>query len=194
MALSVLLHGGQSFHHELRHDLESLLYVILWVCTHMAAPEVERSDTAGLNIRQWCDMQLNLKELGYRKLGHIVKAQTEILPQLAPYWDDFKPFITELLDAFFAGNPAQPNKITPEAMCDILERAKKAVTEPQEQSASASQCGTAAGGMTTHSYLALATGKKDRQGECDAPASKKRRVQETRNKSGVFGGWCDSVG
>jgi hypothetical protein len=48
----------------------------------------------------------------------------------APVWEDFKPFVRNLLVKFFPSSPAHPNKITPEDMLAILNEARSVVKEP----------------------------------------------------------------
>jgi hypothetical protein len=132
MALEIMLQSGKDFCHNLRHDLESLLYVIIWMCNHMLAPGVERmnEDRQRLHIRKWCDMEKTLQHLGHTKLAHIVDAERIIFEDFTPYWEDFKPFVRNLLVKFFPSSPAHPNKITPEDMLAILNEARSVVKEP----------------------------------------------------------------
>ena len=101
MALEILLEEGRTFHHALRHDLESLFFVIIWICSHMEGPQVERKDVATVSIRQWFNMESTLRTLGHIKLAHIEDMERVILPEILSYRDDFKPFITDLKTAFF---------------------------------------------------------------------------------------------
>jgi hypothetical protein len=48
MAIEILLERDKTFHHHLRNDLESVLFVIVWICSHMEGPGVERKDVADL--------------------------------------------------------------------------------------------------------------------------------------------------
>ncbi len=38
MAIDALLHAGTKFSHDYHHDLESLFYVICWICTMYSGP------------------------------------------------------------------------------------------------------------------------------------------------------------
>ena len=129
MAIEILLEKGRTFHHCLRHDLESLFFVIIWICSHMEGPEVERKDAANLVIRKWSNLESSLKDLGHIKLAHIDDMVRTILPEITSYWEDFKPFIWELKQAFFPVRSADPNCITPEKMTEILKRALDTVQE-----------------------------------------------------------------
>src|ERR1700678_1624931 len=129
MALEIMLKSGKNVRHELRHDLESLLYVVFWLCNHMIAPGVERElvDKNTPYIRGWCNMALSLQGLGHLKLAHIVDAERTILAEFTPYWEDFKPFAKHLLAEFFPVSAANPNKITSAKMLEILNEALSAV-------------------------------------------------------------------
>src|SRR5271168_2561023 len=132
MALEIMLKSGENVRHELRHDLESLLYVVFWLCNYMIAPGVERElvDKNTPYIRGWCNMALSLQGLGHLKLAHIVDAERTILAEFTPYWEDFKPFAKRLLAEFFPVSAANPNKITSAKMLEILNEALSAVKEP----------------------------------------------------------------
>lgn len=105
MALGLMLSNGQEFTHELHHDFESLLYVILWICTAMAGPNVDNLLVSPkfLNIPlcHWFTPNPDLNLLGHVKLGHLVNADNAIYPNFPPYWDDFKLFVRQLLKEFF---------------------------------------------------------------------------------------------
>jgi len=131
MALEIMLQSGANFKHVLQHDLESLLYVIFWMCNHMIAPGVEHVKGEIPHIHGWCNMGLRLQELGHLKLAHIVDAERIILAELTPYWADFKPFAKELLAAFFPVSPSLPNEIMPERMLAILNKAVSVLEEPE---------------------------------------------------------------
>ncbi|KAF8219225.1 hypothetical protein L208DRAFT_1200075, partial [Tricholoma matsutake] len=102
MAIDLMLHQDKTpFYHWLRHDLKSVLYVILWTCTSMEAPWIERrvADPCFMDIpsHMWYDKDADIQNLGYLKLGHIVDAERAILQNFPPFWDSFKPFVRKLL-------------------------------------------------------------------------------------------------
>lgn len=176
MALEIMLQEGKDFTHELRHDLESLLYVIVWVCNHMTAPGVERKLVEGNipHVRGWCNMSLSLRQLGHLKLAHIVDAERIILAEFTPYWEDFKPFARRLLTEFFPVKPADPNKITPENMLKILEEALSAVKEPELDRSKRSEREARS---VRQVYATLAGTKRNRPGQNVVLVSK--RIKES---------------
>lgn len=189
MALHIMLRGGINFHHELRHDLESVLYVIIWICCHMIGPEMEREDPEKLEIRKWCDMGLGLRELGHRKLAHIVDAEGVILKEFTPYWEDFKPFLRRLIKAFWPGTVVEANSITPGKMVAILQEAIVTVQEPAD--AGDSIVDQDVQSPLPQSYITLANSKRNRQGQ-DTVVSKRRR-HGTKSRALDYN-WNESVG
>lgn len=195
MAIEILLQKGITFHHCLRHDLESLFFVIIWICSHMEGPEVECKDVSKLLIRKWSDLEASLQHLGHVKLAHIDDMKEAILPYIPSYWDDFKPFIWELKQAFFPTRAADPNLITPEKMVTILERALETVKEPGCRLSGPSE-EPAIPDMEMHEYEVLKYGKDYRQGQAEAPRKRQRtksspqatRSSPVRTRSSRSGG------
>jgi hypothetical protein len=172
MAIEIMLMDGKQFRHGLHHDLESVLYVIIWICTHMIGVESEREDIDGLDIRKWCGLEVGLRDLGFTKLGHIAAAKFSILLQLAPYWGFMLTFIPKLITAFFPDGPAEPNKITPEQMLNILDEAKETILAHESEDgnsltvASGFQVSDQGENSSTPLYYAtLENGKRHRLGQ-----------------------------
>ena len=170
MALEIMLQSGKDFSHELRHDLESLLYVIFWVCNHITAAGIERDLVDGNipHIRGWCNMAFTLQELGHQKLSHVVDAERIILAEFTPYWEDFKPFARRLLAAFFPVSAAHQNNITSGKMLEILEEALSAVKEPESYGSRRSEARS-----VLQVYATLAGIKRDQPGESVVLVSKR---------------------
>lgn len=183
MALEIMLQGGKDFTHELRHDLESLLYVIIWMCNHMTAPGVERQllEEGDIpHIRGWCNMSLSLQQLGHLKLAHIVDAERIVLAEFTSYWEDFKPFARRLLAEFFPVKPADPNMITPEKMVKILDEARSTVKEPEPHQ---SQKSNREPRSLRQEYKTLAGTKRDRLGQNDVSVSKRIKDSNVVSRS-----------
>jgi hypothetical protein len=137
MAIDLMLHQEKPdspFRHELRHDLESIIYVILWICTSMEGPGIERriEDPLFMDVplRTRFDKNVDIRGLGYSKLGHIVDAERAIISNFPPFWKPFQPFVRELLATFTlpiarSRTPALGCHITPQKMIEILKRAAK---------------------------------------------------------------------
>ena len=173
MAIEILLEMGKNFHHHLRHDLESVLYVIIWICTHMEGPEVERKDSTKLTIRKWLNLEVELRDLGHIKSGHIDDADRAIIREFTTYWADFGPFVLKLIRAFFPSRASEPNSINPDAMVSILEDALKHVKEPPPSGLSVESTDIE---TEMHEYNVLKYGKDYRQGQEEAP---RKRIKTT---------------
>lgn len=176
MAIEILLETGRTFRHHLRHDLESVLFVIIWICVHMEGPEVERKDVKGLEVRKWCDMKWSLKDLGHLKQAHVDDAQRTILPEFTSYWEDFKPFVHRLIRAFFPARACDPNQITSDIMISILEDAEKDVKEPSLPGPSMEFTDE----TEMYKYKVLRYGKVYRQGQEEAP---RKRIKTSKPRS-----------
>jgi hypothetical protein len=171
MAIEILLEKGKTFCHHLRHDLESVLFVIIWICSHMEGPEVERKDVAGLAVRKWSNMELGLRDLGHIKLAHIEDAKRTLLPEFTSYWEDFKPFVLKLIRAFFPARASEPNCIDPDTMVSILEEAERDVKEPSSSRPSVEPTVVE---TEMHEYNVLKYGKNYRRGPSQEEAPRKR--------------------
>jgi hypothetical protein len=121
--------------HKPRHDLESLLYIILSICTFVQGPglSLHESDMArvSLPIRSWFSND-GIREIGLRKMRHLKRYDTVILPYFASYWHDFAPFVGDLIMACFPIKPHLPNQLQYENVLGILKKAYNVVEEPLE--------------------------------------------------------------
>lgn len=83
-------------------------------------------------LRTWFNND-RIIEIGYRKLAHLQCYDIAILPNFAPYWRDFAPFVKDLIVACFPVNARLPSQLQYERMLRILEKAHGAVEEPTNQ-------------------------------------------------------------
>ena len=172
MAIEIMLLDGKSFCHDLRHDLESVLYVIIWICTHMTGVESEHEDIDDLDIRQWCGLETPLRALGLLKLSHISAAKVSILPQLASYWTMMKPSIQQLISEFFPFGPSEPNNMSPENMLALLKQTKSTILAfesltpgPVLALENLAPAVKVQGDTLSHHYVTLENGKRYRLGQ-----------------------------
>lgn len=128
MAIEALL--NPNFVHKPQHDLESILYVIICICTFVPGPGLSlyESDIAP-PIRSWFSGG-GIREIGYRKSAHVDRYDIDILPNFAPYWHDFAPFVGDLIKACFPVKSRLPNKFQYEQTLRILKKAYNTVVEP----------------------------------------------------------------
>jgi len=137
MAIEALLGINRTFVHEPRHDLESILYIILYVCTFVCGPGLPLLRSRQLEthpvsppIRTWfCDA--GIREIGSRKLAHLECYEAAILPYFTPYWRDFAPFAKELIILCFPVKAFLPNDFQYNQFLQILKTAYDSVGEPQ---------------------------------------------------------------
>jgi hypothetical protein len=179
MALEIMLKGGGTFVHDIRHDLESIFHVIIWVCCHMEGPEVERSDPFRLPVREWGNMSFKLHKLGLIKLSHFANFEDSILKHFTPYWHDFKPYIRQLKSAFWPESFEKPNCMTSERLLSILKDAAANVQDMGVQSGSS-------GSTVLQSYVLL-NSKRSRQGQDIALVSKRPKIASVVPAAGAGG-------
>jgi hypothetical protein len=133
MAIEALLETNPNFIHKPRHDLESILYIILYICTFIQGPGLPsyklNLPTVFPPLRTWFSND-RTREVGYRKMAHLQLYDIAILPNFAPYWSDFVPFVKDLIVACFPVNARLPSELQYERALTILGKAYSAVEEP----------------------------------------------------------------
>jgi hypothetical protein len=110
--------------------LESILYIILYICTFIHSPglPLSRHNSPPICI-SFCNA--DIREIGYRKLGHLENYEAQILPYFTPYWCDFVPFVKDLIIACFPVKACLPNDFQYDQALQILKMAWDSVEEPQ---------------------------------------------------------------
>ncbi|KAJ7130173.1 hypothetical protein C8R44DRAFT_978331 [Mycena epipterygia] len=97
MAVEVLVDGDNLPAHQPRHDLESLLYVLIWICVHYAGPDnVERQnfDIYESYMKSWVRGD-TYSDIGLMKdSGMKTFWQRNILSNFAPYFEPLKPCVS----------------------------------------------------------------------------------------------------
>ncbi len=136
MAIEALLAINQTFVHKSQHDLESILYIILYVCTFVRGPGLppalsQHEFDPSPPIRTWFSNDTDIRKMGYLKLAHLECYDIAILPYFAPYWHDFAPFAKDLIIACFPVKARLPNDFQYNQVLHILKTAYNSVEEPQ---------------------------------------------------------------
>ena len=132
MAIEALLTTNGTFIHKPHHDLESILYIIIFICTYVRGPGLPiYSPEASLPIRTWFCGD-NIKAIGSRKLANLQDHDVAILPYFTPYWRDFIPFVKDLIIACFPVSMRLPNEFQYEQVLGILKKAYNTVREPTD--------------------------------------------------------------
>jgi hypothetical protein len=135
MSIEALTTDDENFFHHPRHDLESILYVIFYICTFTKGPGIPRRTTEipdSLPLRKWFSDE-DHKDIGVRKLGHMSTPEDMITKHFTNYWADFIPFAKRLASACFPVKPSLPNELSYKKMLEILREAYGQVEETSDQ-------------------------------------------------------------
>jgi len=132
MSIEALLAINRTFVHQPRHDLESILYIIFYVCTLVRGPSLPLDVTHFMSapIFTWFCKDSSIREIGFRKLAHLECYDFAILPHFTPYWSDFIPFVKDLIIACFPVRPRLPNNFQYDKVLRILKAAYNSIREP----------------------------------------------------------------
>jgi hypothetical protein len=134
VAIEALMTFPKPYTHQPHHDLESILYVILYVCTYFKEPNNVRLSTdfpqmSSVPLERWFRRD-NVKDIGRHKIGMMVTSESSILAKFTPYWDDFVPFVRRLIRSCFPHFPDFVCQIDHDGMIAILNEAYDTVEEP----------------------------------------------------------------
>lgn len=122
------------------HDLESILYVILYFCTYFKGPGLLREsidfpEMRSIPLERWF-RQETITQIGRDKCGLIVTAETSLLAKFTPYWADFTPYVRQLILTCFPSLPSFSNSLTHDNVLKILKDAYNNIHEPPSSDAS----------------------------------------------------------
>ncbi|KAF8220012.1 hypothetical protein L208DRAFT_1178935, partial [Tricholoma matsutake] len=89
--------------HASHHDLESLFFVLIYICTNLSGPgaiqtqeELHQFSSIPLS---WFQTSNSLHAIGTAKLGAMCELDLLILRFFAPYFEDLKECVEKLLKA-----------------------------------------------------------------------------------------------
>jgi hypothetical protein len=140
IAIELLIHGSS---HRVAHDLESLLYVLLFVCTHLSGPfrrirdpPLYGSDKKKLGqhpsgMKLWFE-QRNLSSLGHTKFSHMISYfEDNIVSNISPYFSPLKGYIKDFWKALIPeretiasnGRKVVHSTSTPQDVINVLKAA-----------------------------------------------------------------------
>lgn len=128
------------FTHEPRHDLESLFYVILTICTYVNSPGCLRSpipigDEQSLCVNEWW-ATLDGRLLVRNKAQHITSLDEFVLPCLPSYWTDFHQVLRDLREVIWPGKDTNvmhaKNAATHDGFLAVLTKARDKYRESGE--------------------------------------------------------------
>jgi hypothetical protein len=101
IAIELLIHATT---HRVAHNLESLLYVLLFICTHLDGPACQvrnpplyggdkRSKSAHPSImKEWLESN-KFSTLGHNKFSHMVAHFDDVVEGISPYFSPLKVYI-----------------------------------------------------------------------------------------------------
>jgi hypothetical protein len=135
MSIESLITTDPNFTQEACHDLESFLYIIIYICTFTYGPNdsiLSNEVPLSCPLREWFKKTPQASSTGFIKAGHMLRPDIAILPYFNGYWEDMKPFVVELIETCFLKNPGASNHLTHDGMCAILKKAFNTVKEPEK--------------------------------------------------------------
>ena len=125
MAIEILFEGIKVPHH-VTHDLESLFYMLVWICTMYKGPwNQERVFQKGehLPLFLWYDNTLGRLDINAdtksRHCGTLAMFTMRILNHFTPYFDDLKECCQSLWSLFFSEPRVDISHVE---MCDVLQK------------------------------------------------------------------------
>lgn len=113
-----ILHDSAEAENRLTHDLESLFYVLLWICSNYSRPNNAVRDDAKhkhMPIMLWVDTVLALNQISNMKAGHIMSDEhfsKWILDYYPPYFEDLKVCSNELQYGVCSSHLTQMSRMT----------------------------------------------------------------------------------
>lgn len=124
MAIELLLRKSK-LRHAAHHDLESLFFVLIYICTNLSGPDAVRTREelkvhSSIPLCEWFNVSASLRQIGTYKAGALCQFDESILKCFAPYFDDLKPCISKLFHAMYNGYPGTPSPISHDTMIKIF--------------------------------------------------------------------------
>jgi hypothetical protein len=131
MSISVL----QKKDHKPEHDLESLFYVLVWICSLYTGPGKPREGLDKLShellpVLDWADSQRSFQQIADLKKGHVLQSedfQERVLQYYSEYFRPLKQCCENLRQLFF---PSRDPAVDHKQFIIVLQEALK--TLPKE--------------------------------------------------------------
>jgi hypothetical protein len=128
MAWEILMDGPQVAHRP-HHDLESLFYVLIWICVNYIGPRgKKRADwdifKKAEPLGRWVDPYKDFKEVAEIKFGQFgpdMAFERQILGLFSDYFHELRPCCTDLRGIFFTPGMKGPDVIHAQFL-SILEK------------------------------------------------------------------------
>ena len=129
MALDVLIGESGGIQHEPRFDLESLFYVLIYLCINLKGPENRVRPTDDMSkfksfpVAEWFKADGSFRCLGRAKLSQLQTFEDSIVPYISPYFWDVLPCIRKFHKALCPGGDWRNSPITHHQVISIFEEA-----------------------------------------------------------------------
>lgn len=125
MAIELLL-GKPGIRHTPQHDLESLFFVLVYLCTNLSGPGAIRTQDelqlhSTIPLSAWYKVSSTLHQIGIHKIGTMCTFESNILHRFAPYFNELKPCVRLLYKAIYGDRyPGCPSNVSHEEIIQIF--------------------------------------------------------------------------
>ncbi|KJA22968.1 hypothetical protein HYPSUDRAFT_201776 [Hypholoma sublateritium FD-334 SS-4] len=127
------------FRHQPKHDLESLFYVLLNLCTYVDGvgclrSPIPKAEELSVCLNEWWAVD-DYHTLARRKASILMSPDTFILGRMPAYWDDFHQVLKDLYAVIWTDSITfirdQQNTATHEAFLEVLIKAREMYREKE---------------------------------------------------------------
>jgi hypothetical protein len=125
MAIELLLEKP-GIRHTPQHDLESLFFVLVYLCTNLSGPGAIRTQDelqlhSTIPLSAWFKVSSTLHQIGIHKIGTLCTLESNILNRFAPYFDELKPCVRHLFKAIYGNRfPGTPSNVSHDEIIQIF--------------------------------------------------------------------------
>ena len=125
MAVELLLEKP-GIRHTPQHDLESLFFVLVYLCTNLSGPGAIRTQDelrvhSTIPLSAWFRVSSTLHQIGLHKIGTLCTFESSILNRFAPYFNELKPCISRLYKAIYGDRfPGTPSNVSHDEVIQIF--------------------------------------------------------------------------
>jgi hypothetical protein len=134
-----LLTKQEKIRHDCYHNLESLFFVLIYLCTNLSGPGTIRTREelevfTSIPLSSWFKTSSSRRQIGINKAGALCNFRTNILNFFAPYFEDLKPCAIKLFKAMYHKKPGNPAHISHDTMIGIFTRTLESLPEEKTTS------------------------------------------------------------
>ena len=124
MAIELLMNKSK-IRHTSHHDLESLFFVLIYICTNLSRRCVTRTREelmvhSSIPLSAWFRTSFSLLDVGIAKAGAFCLFEENILKPFAPYFEDLKPCAFRIFKEMYGDAPGNPKPTTHDKMIEIF--------------------------------------------------------------------------